>query len=141
MTLVLLLAVCALALLVMAGRRPSRATRVVRIGSGLLSAFVAVGAVVSGLRGAWMVSLALVALSAYLAQRVGARASPNGGGDPGRGMSRREACDILGVEETADRAEIQAAYKRLIQMGHPDRGGSSGIAAQLNAARDRLLKT
>jgi hypothetical protein len=25
-------------------------------------------------------------------------------------------------------------------MAHPDKGGTSGLAAQLNAARDRLLK-
>jgi curved DNA-binding protein CbpA len=44
------------------------------------------------------------------------------------------------VGETADRAEIHAAYRRLMQRAHPDRGGSAGLAAQLNAARDRLLK-
>lgn len=140
MTIVLILAACVLVLLVWAGRRPSRATQAVRLGSGLLSTLVAVGAVVSGLRGSWMVSLGLVALSAYLAQRAGARAASAGAEESRLGMSRREACDILGVGETAGRAEIQAAYRRLIRMGHPDHGGSAGIAAQLNAARDRLLK-
>jgi hypothetical protein len=137
---VLILAVGVLVLLVWAGRRPSRATQAVRLGSGLLSTLVAVGAVVSGLRGAWMLSLGLVALSAYLAQRAGARAASVGTADSRLGMSRREACDILGVDETADRAAIQDAYRRLIRMGHPDHGGSAAIAAQLNAARDRLLK-
>jgi DnaJ-class molecular chaperone len=35
--------------------------------------------------------------------------------------------------------EIQAAYVRLMRAVHPDAGGTSGLAAQLNAARDRLL--
>ena len=51
-----------------------------------------------------------------------------------------EARAILGVSEGADEAEIQAAYSRLIRMAHPDRGGTAGLAAQLNAARDQLLK-
>jgi curved DNA-binding protein CbpA len=44
------------------------------------------------------------------------------------------------VSDQASRAEIETAYRRLMQMAHPDRGGSAGLAAQLNAARDRLLK-
>jgi hypothetical protein len=27
-----------------------------------------------------------------------------------------------------------------MRMAHPDKGGTSGLAAQLNAARDRLLQ-
>ena len=100
---------------------------------------VAVGAVVSGLRGAWMVSLGLVVLSGYLAQRA-RMASPRRFVPPGPGLGRQEACAILGVENNAGRAEIQAAYRRLIAFAHPDKGGSAGLAAQLNAARDRLLK-
>jgi hypothetical protein len=29
---------------------------------------------------------------------------------------------------------------RLMRSVHPDKGGTSGLAAQLNAARDRLLR-
>jgi len=99
----------------------------------------AVGAVVSGLRGAWIVSLVFVALSTYLAQRtrVGMGA---GGPSAGTAMSQREARAILGVGEGAGRTEIEAAYRRLIRMAHPDQGGSAGLAAQINAARDCLLK-
>ena len=35
---------------------------------------------------------------------------------------------------------FEAAYNRLMRMAHPDKGGTSGLAAQLNAARDRLLE-
>ena len=55
-------------------------------------------------------------------------------------MSASEARSILGVEEAATRAQIQAAYTRLMKRAHPDHGGSAGLASQLNAARDRLLK-
>ena len=55
-------------------------------------------------------------------------------------MTLDQARDILGVSPAATRAEIEAAYRRLIVRAHPDQGGTSGLAAQLNAARDRLLK-
>jgi len=55
-------------------------------------------------------------------------------------MSAGEARSILGVGPDATAAEIEAAYKRLMRMAHPDKGGTSGLASQLNAARDRLLK-
>jgi curved DNA-binding protein CbpA len=55
-------------------------------------------------------------------------------------MSAEEARRVLGVGPDADAAEIRAAYTRLMRAVHPDTGGSAGLAAQLNAARDRLLK-
>jgi len=56
------------------------------------------------------------------------------------GMSASEARSILGVGEDATVADVRAAYKRLMRRVHPDHGGAAGLAAQLNAARDRLLK-
>ena len=55
-------------------------------------------------------------------------------------MSANEARAILGVETGATPAEIRTAYTRLMKRAHPDQGGTAGLAAQLNAARDRLLK-
>ena len=55
-------------------------------------------------------------------------------------MSADHARSILGVRPGATPAEIESAYRRLIRRAHPDQGGSDGLAAQLNAARDRLLK-
>ncbi len=54
-------------------------------------------------------------------------------------MTPREARSILGVEEGVSRADIEAAHRRLIRRAHPDHGGSAGLAAQINAARDCLL--
>ena len=57
-----------------------------------------------------------------------------------RVMDDAEARQILGVAPEATPAEIQAAYRRLIQRLHPDHGGSAYLAAQLNQARDVLLR-
>ncbi|MCC7283654.1 MAG: hypothetical protein IT556_14810 [Acetobacteraceae bacterium] len=54
-------------------------------------------------------------------------------------MSRAEALSVLGLGDGATEAEIRAAYLRLMQAAHPDRGGSSWLAARLNEARDVLL--
>ncbi|CAF3509108.1 unnamed protein product [Rotaria sp. Silwood1] len=59
-----------------------------------------------------------------------------GGFDPK--MNRREAALILGVSPTANKTRIRDAYKRLIVLNHPDRGGSPYIAAKINEAKDFL---
>lgn len=47
---------------------------------------------------------------------------------------------VLQIASTADRAEINAAYRRLARNAHPDhRGGSDTAMARLNAARDAAL--
>ena len=54
-------------------------------------------------------------------------------------MTRGDAYAILGLEEGAGREQIIAAHGRLIQRLHPDRGGSTFLAAKINQARDLLL--
>ena len=54
-------------------------------------------------------------------------------------MDHAKARAILGVAENATREEIVGAYKRLIQHLHPDRGGSSYLASELNEAKNVLL--
>lgn len=56
-------------------------------------------------------------------------------------MSRQEALEILGLEDGATPDQIRAAYRRLMAQAHPDRGGSTWIAAKLNEARGVLLDT
>ena len=50
-------------------------------------------------------------------------------------MSVEEAYRVLGLSGGASEAEIKAAHQRLIRHLHPDRGGSSFLAAQVNRAK------
>jgi hypothetical protein len=54
-------------------------------------------------------------------------------------MSKKDALQILGLDEGTSNDEIIKSHKRLIQRLHPDRGGSDYLAAKINAAKDRLL--
>jgi len=55
-------------------------------------------------------------------------------------MTVDEAYKVLGVNASATRQEIIEAHRKLILKNHPDRGGSSYLAAQINQAKDILLK-
>lgn len=54
-------------------------------------------------------------------------------------MSRTEALSVLGLSEGATKDEIIAAHRHLIRQAHPDKGGSSYLAAKINQAKDVLL--
>ncbi|MDB5467985.1 MAG: dnaJ-class molecular chaperone [Phenylobacterium sp.] len=121
------------------GGKPILKRREWRFLSGAFAIAALAGASYAGLRGAWEPAIVLVVLGLWLAvsaRRTGLAAQPT----PGGRMSLDEARSILGVGADATREEIQAAYSRLMRLAHPDKGGTSGLAAQLNAARDRLLK-
>ena len=70
----------------------------------------------------------------------GAHGSSTGGAGPSRParMSRREALEVLGLDERATREDVQREYRRLIKRLHPDLGGSTYLTAKLNEARDVL---
>jgi len=55
-------------------------------------------------------------------------------------MSSEEALKILGLAADASKSEVLQAHKRLMHKLHPDKGGSTYLASQLNNARDTLLK-
>lgn len=60
--------------------------------------------------------------------------------DLGGAMSIEDAYRVLGLEPGASEAEIREAHHRLIASVHPDKGGSSFLAAQVNRAKDILLR-
>ena len=106
-----------------------------------LAAFA--GAAFAGLRGVWEISIILVIMGLWLVTSARfTSAGPTAAAPPpprSSEMSQEEARSILGVGPDATPKEIKAAYNRLIRMAHPDKGGTTGLAIQLNAARDRLL--
>jgi hypothetical protein len=136
----LVLGCLALAFILTAGRGSARLIKRREwrfLSGGFAIAVLAVAAFVT-LRGDWPVGLALAVIGAGLG--VAARFNaPRTVVRSGGRMSLEEARGILGVGPNATPEEIQAAYTRLMRTVHPDKGGTSGLAAQLNAARDRLL--
>ena len=54
-------------------------------------------------------------------------------------MTRKEALEILGLPMDASDMDIRSAYKRLMSVNHPDKGGSDWMAAKLNDAKKTLL--
>lgn len=101
-----------------------------------LTAFTAAAFV--GVRGSWGAAIVLTVVGLWLAASSRKTIAPT---PPASAqMSEAEARQILGVGPGATNPEIQAAYTRLMRAVHPDKGGTAGLAAQLNAARDRLLR-
>lgn len=111
-----------------------------RLLSGAFSVAAFAAAAYVGLRGGWEIAIVLVILGLWLVttSRINGPAAVRP--PPAEAMSLEAARSILGVEPDATSKEVNAAYKRLMRMAHPDKGGTTGLAVQLNAARERLLR-
>jgi hypothetical protein len=81
-------------------------------------------------------------LEAYLDRRFPDwRAKTSGQqGTSSAAMTVEEAYQILGLPLGADREEIMRAHHSLMKKLHPDHGGSTYLAARVNAAKDLLLQ-
>jgi hypothetical protein len=86
-------------------------------------------------------------MAAYLDRREpGWRENTEGGatagaGAAGRGkMTEEEAYQVLGVKPGASAEEIGRAHRALMKKLHPDQGGTTYLAAQINEAKDILLR-
>jgi hypothetical protein len=129
------LAVLVLAALVGLGRKPLMARAQGRYAAFAMAALAIAAAAWDAMRGGWIGGSILASAALWLvtsASRPAVRRVAD--------MGLAEAAGMLGVAESADKATIEAAYRRLIVRVHPDRGGAAGLAAQLNAARAAMLK-
>ncbi|ADL00890.1 J domain-containing protein [Brevundimonas subvibrioides] len=107
-----------------------------RVAATLVSAALLVGGVLALTKGAWVSGAGLVGAALWLvvASRMRTAAVKR------EAIGDAEARSILGVGTGASPEQVNAAWRRLMGRAHPDQGGTEGLAAKLNAARDRLLK-
>jgi DnaJ-like protein len=86
-------------------------------------------------------------LAAYLDRRdagwrehaQGDAAAGQGGARDGK-MTEEQAYQVLGLPPGASAEAVAQAHRTLMKKLHPDQGGSTYLAAQINAAKDVLLR-
>ncbi|KPF78804.1 molecular chaperone DnaJ [Brevundimonas sp. AAP58] len=107
-----------------------------RVTATLIAAALLGGGALALSRGAWITGAGLCGAALWLTLASRIRSVP----PRAEGLSDAEARSILGVTADATAQDITAAWRRLMARAHPDQGGTEGLAAKLNAAKDRLLK-
>lgn len=107
-----------------------------RVAATLISAVMLAGGALALSKGAWITGAGLCGAALWLTLASRTRALP----PRVEGLSDAEARSLLGVSIDATPEAVTAAWRRLMARAHPDQGGTEGLAARLNAAKDRLLK-
>jgi hypothetical protein len=107
-----------------------------RVAATLASAAMLGGGAFAASRGAYISGAALIGAALWLVVASRLRTTP----PRVDGLSEAEARSILGVGADATSDQINASWRRLMGRAHPDQGGTEGLAARVNAARDRLLR-
>ena len=115
----------------------------------LLGVLTILGGIFLSIRGLGVVSFYLIPIGIGLLSPIlgdvlpgmnrGCQHTPPPGRSGSQSMSVGEARQLLGVEPGASREEIEKAYKAMMKRVHPDTGGSDGLAAKVQEARDILL--
>ena len=92
-------------------------------------------------------SLALLRYVPFLGRLYAQYRRQRGGQEQTRGasagsgaMTREQALAVLGLETSSTRQQIIDAHRRLMAKIHPDKGGSTYLAQQLNEAKQVLLR-
>lgn len=91
---------------------------------------------------AWRAAGVVRALRQLIAELTGLKSSDaasNRSENVSSPMTVAQALDILGLEGQPDSEQIKAAHRKMIQKLHPDRGGSTLLAKQVNEAKQVLL--
>ena len=134
----LVLAAIAVWALIRLGRQTEGARRGHwRISATVLAGVMLAGGVLAMSKGSWVLGPGLVGAGLWLTLASRIRTVPPKSAED---LSEAEARAILGVGPTASPEDINAAWRRLMARAHPDQGGTEGLAARVNAARDRLKR-
>ncbi len=136
--------------------RPARATTIVAIAAAVL--VLSLGALAATGRLPWLAAVAAAAVP-FLRRGLGLlrylpwlgrlfgmyqgsrRGQSQQTGPRGSAMTVREACEVLDLPPEPSRQAVIDAHRRLMQKVHPDRGGSTYLAQQLNEAKRVLLES
>lgn len=113
-----------------------------RAAAGVAGVALIAAAAALAMRGLWPFAIGLASLGGWALLYARAAGTPPPGRPPAasrEAMSADEARRILGVGADAGPEAVREAHRRLMMRAHPDQGGTEGLAAQLNAARERLL--
>jgi len=49
-------------------------------------------------------------------------------------------CKVLGLKQTATKDEIKTAYRKLVKINHPDKGGDAKKFSEISSAYDEAMK-